>query len=105
MNLKQNPTKEQLVNLIASKNDNAGHHMIWVSVDGDVSLDLIPPARSPVGYADLLEDRMQFRFETMLAGNGYVGPDAARDYSWINRVFAGLLRNYESGARGYIDAF
>lgn len=105
MNLKQNPTKEQLKSLIASKNDKAGHHMIWVSFDGDVSIDMIPDDLSPNGFAKLLENRMQFRFETLHVDNDYVGPQAAKDQDWVDRVYTALIKNYESGVRGYIDEF
>lgn len=105
MNLKQNPTKEQLKSLVASKDDKAGHHMIWVSFDGDVFIDLIPHHLTPSGYAESLEDAMQFRLETLQVDNSYVGPEAAKDQNWIDRVYAALLTNYETGVRGYIDVF
>lgn len=105
MNLKQNPTKKQLISLIASKNDKAGHHMIWVSFDGDVSIDMIPHDMLSNGFAKSLEDRMQFRLETMQVGNDYVGPHAAKDLAWVDRLYTALLKNYESGAKGYIDRF
>ena len=97
--------KEQLIRLIASKDDNAGHHMLWVSIDGDVLLDTIPKDQSPVGYAKSLEERIQFRLETMMAGNGYVGTNAARDEKWVDRLYTALLKYYEGGLKGYIDMF
>jgi hypothetical protein len=105
MNVKQNPTKDQLRSLVASRDDKTGHHMLWVSVDGDVFLDMIPEDLTPIGYAESLRGRIQFRLETLQAGNGYVGPAAAKDSAWIDRVYAALLTNYEHGVTGYIDVF
>jgi hypothetical protein len=105
MNLKQNPTKEQLRALIANQVDSAGHHMIWVSVDGDVFVDTVPQGLTPIGYAKSLDGKIQFRLETLVARNDYVGPKAAKDEVWIDRLFAGLLSNYERGVEGYVDTF
>jgi hypothetical protein len=105
MNLKQDPSIEQLKNLIASQDDEIGHHMIWVSFDGDVFVDVIPRELTPVGYVESLDGRVQFRLETLQAGNGYVGPSAAENQAWIGQVYAALVTNYENGSRGYIDWF
>jgi len=91
--------------MIASKDDKAGHHMFWVSMDGDVSLDMIPEDMTPVEYAKSLEDGMQFRLETMQEGNDYVGPQAAKDQKWTDRVFRALMTNFKDGVRGYIDVY
>ncbi len=105
MNLKENPTKQQLKNLFASQDDKAGHHVIWVSTDGAVNLDVIPDKMAPIGFEKSLNNRMQFRLETMVADNGYVGPLAAKDDQWMDRVYAALVDNYANGVSGYIDVY
>jgi len=105
MNLKQNPTREQLARLIAGQNDEAGHHMLWVSVDGEVFLDLIPNDLTPIGYEMSLADRMQFRLSTLMAGRGHVGSDAAAEAKWVDRVYTVLLANFQKGAKGCVDVF
>lgn len=105
MNVKNNPTKEQLKSLIAAQDDDAGDHMLWVSTDGEVFLDTVPESLTPAGHAESLAGRMQFRLETMAAGNDYVGPKAAEDKAWIDCVYAALLTNYERGVRRYVDTF
>jgi len=40
MNMNNNPTSEQLKELIASVDDNAGDHCLWIDNDGNVHLDL-----------------------------------------------------------------
>ena len=105
MNLKTNPTKEQLRQLVASQNDKEGAHMLWVSKSGDVFIDTVPPDMTPAGYSGTLDGKLQFRLETMLAGNGYVGPNAAKDEGWIDRLYTALVENHEHGITGYIDSF
>lgn len=68
------------------------------------------PAPSPYPkkrdyFNSLLDGKIQFRLETMMAGNDYVGPKAARDDLWIDRVYTGLLTNFERGVKGYVDVF
>ena len=105
MNLNQNPTKEELKKLISSQDDDADHHMLWVSIDGDVFLDPVPIDLTSPRYAELLGTKMKFRLETLIAGNGYTGPDAAEDERWINRLYTALINNWRLRAQGYIDTF
>ena len=42
---------------------------------------------------------MQIRFETFLAGNEYVGPEAAQDDEWIAELLDRLLQEW-SRAKG-----
>jgi hypothetical protein len=37
---------------------------------------------------------MQMRYETFLAGNEYVGPEAADDDEWVAELFDSLLREW-----------
>ena len=37
---------------------------------------------------------MQMRYETFLAGNEYVGPEAAADDEWIRELFESLLKEW-----------
>jgi hypothetical protein len=48
--------------------------------------------RIVVGAEDI--DNLCFRLETWLAGNGYVGSDAANDDEWIDRVCKVLQENW-----------
>ena len=41
MNLKNNPTEQQLQLLMAKADDNACDHMVWVSKDGEVHIEAI----------------------------------------------------------------
>jgi len=37
---------------------------------------------------------LHLRFETMVAGNDYTGPDAAESQGWIDGLFAGLTKEW-----------
>jgi len=92
MNLTNNPTKSELRELLASCNDDAGHHIIWVGPQGDVNIELLPGDMTPVGWAERMGDQVKFRFETLQSGNDYVGQEASEDKEWLDEVFDGLTR-------------
>jgi hypothetical protein len=108
MNLNSNPTKDQLRELLRHQNDYASHHLLWVNKNGDVALDRLPRDWPPAGLEEAHPD-MQMRFEPFLAGNEYVGPEAAQDDEWLTELFDRLVTGWRS-ARGkpsveYMDSF
>jgi hypothetical protein len=58
---------------------------------------------SVVGAEDI--DNLCFRLETWSAGNRYVGPDAANDDDWVDRVYKVLQENWPNPKTSYIDVF
>jgi hypothetical protein len=103
MNLKNNPTKPQLQTLLASCDDNAGPHVIWVGTNGEVYAEALPEGLTPAGLAESKGNRIKFRYETFDTGNEYVGKSASHDPMWIDELYGKLLRDWASDARGYID--
>lgn len=93
MNLNRNPSVEELRSLLRQGDDSAGHHVLWVKRTGDVELSRIPKDNSPVGF-EKAQPEMQMRFETFLAGNEYVGPEAADDEEWVRELFDSLLKEW-----------
>lgn len=100
----QNITKEDVRGLVAAQDDEKGHHMLWVSMDGEVRLDLIPDSLTPVGYAARVNN-LKFRFESYQCGAGYVGSDASTDEGWISRIYKGLIDNWASDTKDYVDHY
>ena len=98
MNLNTDPTPDQLREMIRQCDDSAGNHVLWVKKMGEVELSAVPVNQTPDGF-ERNHPEMQIRFETFLAGNEYVGPEAARDDEWIAELFARLVREW-SGAKG-----
>lgn len=97
MNLNQNPRIEELVSLLSSVNDNTSNHTMWVGVDGEVHLEAVD-ARS---LAD--SPKVQFRYETCIKGNGYVGAKSVKDASYVKREYDALVKNWADKEKGYID--
>jgi hypothetical protein len=93
MNLENNPTVEQLRDLLRECDDRAGHHVLWVAKNGDVHVSRVPKDKTVIGFQ---EDKpeMQLRYETFEAGNEYVGPDAAEDEGWVNELFEALVKDW-----------
>ena len=108
MNLETRPTVDALRELIEAANDREGHHILWVTKDGDVHLSVLSQSQSAVGF-QAEHPEMQLRLETFEAGNDYVGQAAARDDQWMNELFDALTKEW-SKARGkeevqYADQF
>jgi hypothetical protein len=98
MNLNHNPTEQQLRDLLARYDDRAASHVLWVTKTGEVQITQLPPGRS---LAELQQEHpeMQLRHETFLAGNEYVGPEAAADAEWVSELFGNLVEGWRK-ARG-----
>lgn len=93
MNMEQNPTGEELRELIRSCDDLAGHHVLWIAKNGDVHVSRLPKDAAPDSFDETQPD-VQLRCETFVAGNEYVGPGAAEDNDWINELFATLTSKW-----------
>lgn len=120
MNMNQNPTTKQLAALLASVDDWADHHKLWVGVDGQVHLDSgrrwnewNPHNISFGGRAATLSeyalaesaehDTIQFEMEMCIQGNGYTGWQAALDGKYVRREFSLLSKAWRHGHRGLLD--
>jgi hypothetical protein len=94
MNMNQRPTMRQLRGLVAAANDAAGHHVMWVAMDGAVNLTTLR-----AGYAvDLWFERMagqiRFRVATFAAGERFVGTAASTDSEWMRDLFGHLTSRW-----------
>jgi hypothetical protein len=99
MNLNDHPTIEQLRELIRQADDRAGHHLLWVSKTGEIELSRMPAGSTPARFqADHPE--MELRHELFLAGNEYVGPQAAADDEYVTQLFDSLLRSTTRNLNG-----
>lgn len=94
MNLNNDPTLEQLAELVRQCDDFAGHHILWVRKNGDVELTQVPLDQSALEFDGSHSD-VQIRFEPFQAGNEYVGPDAADDAEWMSELFESLKTRWE----------
>jgi hypothetical protein len=97
MNLNLLPTVLQLQSLIASVDDAAGHHILWVDTSGNVNVTQLPDGVTPVGYSEKNKN-IRLRFETYCAGNGYVGLEASKDNEYIEELFKSLVTKWSDVA-------
>lgn len=82
-------TAENVRRMIASVNDEEEHSQIRLSRGGLVYIE----------HVSWGEDRMEgvlFRSETLCAGNGYIGPEAAEDPEYVQAVYEDLKQLQES---------
>lgn len=88
-------TLDQLCDLIRS-GDDTHHNQIRIKDNGDIFLS------RDVGPKNL--DGIRGRFETFVAGHGYVGPGAADDLNFMKRIFA-AIQDWTEAPCLYIDVF
>ena len=76
--------------------------VLWVDRAGEVQVTELEKKWRPIPQpgSEVLDNAL-VRFETFVAGNGYVGPEAAASDEWITDAFNWLLRDWAAAnARG-----
>jgi hypothetical protein len=101
MNLNRTPTAEQLAALLAACNDAAAPHILWTAHDGEVRVTPLPDHTTPAAFGERPD--LRFRYETYLPDNGYVGPTAAADKGYVQKLFDELLRDWRDGRTDLVD--
>ena len=95
MNLNNNPTMDELRDLLRPCDDRAAHHVLWVDRGGEAHVTPMektwPAPRKP--GPDVLADALVY-FEPFWSGNGYVGPEGADGDEWIPEAFNWLMRDW-----------
>jgi hypothetical protein len=91
MNLNDDPTIDQLRNLIRMGVDALWHHILWVDKSGYVMLTGVPRNENP---EEAKLRNAQLRFEGFRVGNQYVGEDAANDSEFMAELFDKLLESW-----------
>ena len=97
MNLDNNPTKDQLADLLRACDDRV-NHILWVTRDGEVRITPLADGETEAGF-EKNHPEAQLRCRYFEAGHDYVGPGAARDTGWIEDVFHALTHEWPN-ARG-----
>lgn len=90
-------TISEMKDLIAS-GDDTFNNQLRVTKAGEIYL-----SQGTVGAEDI--DDLQFRFETIDAGGDWIGPNAANDTKWINRLFTAATTHWKMKTTGYIDSY
>ena len=103
MNLTNESSIDELKELFSACNDEVSSHILWVDRHGEVHLTSVPDHLTPAGWTAEQKENIQFRFETLQPGYGYVGPEAAQDETWMTKLYTSLIRLWEAGATGYRD--
>lgn len=88
-------TVEKFRSIIANGDDRR-HNQLRIDKNGKVYLSY-----EYVGAVNI--DGVQFRYETLVAYNGYVGPKAASDQDYIKEDCEDLIYGWQHGAEGYYD--
>jgi hypothetical protein len=90
-------THESVARLLASATDRT-NTQLRVTKEGVAFI-----SSTDVG-ADRI-DGLAFRLETFSAGGDHVGPAAAQDPEWVNRIYEVLKDNWPRPSSSYIDLF
>lgn len=86
MNMNDNPTANQLAELLGAQDDGAGEHVLWIDDAGHVHMSLHAGPNVRIEYAP---------FE---AGVGFVGPDAALDPEIVGDLLASVVEQWAAAA-------
>ena len=105
MNLASDASRNQLVGLLSQCNDNAAHHLLWVTQKGEVHIAPLSAGLSAAAFAHQNAEEMKFRLEVFQRGSGYVGSAASQDLIWVNRLYQALTRFWTNDAKGCLDSF
>jgi len=103
MNLNEEPTKQQLKQLLAMQDDTKGHHVVWVDKEGEVHITRLEGDQVPQNLERYVEETVKFRYESLSRNAGYVGIKASEDDSWVDELFNQLVSDWKNGREGYID--
>lgn len=92
MNMKRNPTKEQLRLLLRRCDDQSADHVIWISSDGGVHISPLSQEYTLSEWDRAMARAYSVRMDSVFAQGGeYVGPSAADDPDWVSELYAWLL--------------
>lgn len=101
MNLNQQPTLTQLIQLIGSVDDEQDSHILFVTKNGDVRLSPFRADTAPgADYAN--EDVLQFVLDTFMIAEGYTGQQATQDPEWMDELFSELTENWACKTTGFV---
>lgn len=93
-NLANEPVVDDLRTLLSAQDDNAGHHVLWVTREGDVRIQCLSRGYTPAMWGNDHEGEYVFTM-SYRAGGGDMGPQAAEDDAYVLRLFADLMRRWE----------
>ena len=102
MNLNNNPTMDDLRDLLRPWDDRAAHHVLWADRTGEVHITPVEKKWPVPQPGPEVLDNTLVRFETFQAGNEYMGPDAAASDEWVTDAFNWLMRDW-AAAKGKAD--
>jgi hypothetical protein len=89
MNLNDQPTVEQLAQLIAQQRDSVDSHILWVCAAGEVHIDRLAAHGGELAFEERTPN-MRARLKLYRRGQGYMGRKAAADTEYVGRVLQTL---------------
>lgn len=99
MNLKRRPTVQQLRALLASVDDDAGVHVMWVGRNGEVHLTTLREGYPPELWAEQMSDRIRFHL-VFQRSSGFVGSSASSDWEWLRDLLEFLRQQWMAKSAG-----
>lgn len=102
MNMNDSPTADQLRTLIAPRDDQVGHHIVWIDKSGVVHVDTLDVENRPIAIEKKHRGDMLVRYPTLDQRNGYVGPKAAMNDKWIAQLLRELVQGWAERKTGTV---
>lgn len=95
MNLNQEPTVDQLAQLLATRKDRNDSHILWVCESGQVHVEGLGEHAEEAAF-ESTRPSMRARLRTYRRGLGYVGKKAAADRDFVSRVLHTLKQEWQA---------
>ncbi|WP_263262451.1 hypothetical protein [Pseudomonas sp. RIT-PI-S] len=95
MNLNNEPTIDQLAQLLAIRKDRNDSHILWVCESGQVHVEGLAPHSEEAEF-ESTRPNMRARLRTYRRGLGYVGKKAAADREFVSRVLHTLKQEWQA---------
>jgi hypothetical protein len=94
MNLNNNPSAEQLSELLRLSNDAEGIHILWVDTSGEVLIHIL--GDEPVTkWSAKMKKKIQLLYAVFGKNDGFVGETAANDLIYVATLFEKLLKDWQ----------
>ncbi|MBF7141300.1 MULTISPECIES: hypothetical protein [Pseudomonas] len=99
MNLNNQPTVDQLAQLLAVRKDRNDSHILWVCEAGNVHVEALGPLSEETQF-EQQRPAMCARLRTYRRGLGYVGKKAAADRHFVSQVLNTLTQAWQTRTSG-----
>jgi hypothetical protein len=103
MNLNNEPTIEELKELISNCDDENNNHIIWVAKKGTVHIYPTTLSNPTRVFENENGKTLQFWIGVYFKGDNYFGIEASNDSKYIQELLDNLIKNWKTKTYGHLE--